>query len=131
MSDPIRDELHRLSEEFRKLASLPKNAVFSNRPSTEQLMEDNITFLVNEFGLTNKQAKTWLEQEPNFVPIRRKETVPKSDTEETEPKLVMFIWKGKTGKNIDLFVIVKEVNMLCLKFLFVLLRLNLVTWVVE
>jgi len=35
--------------------------------------------------------------------IRRKETVPKSDTDETEPKLVMFIWKGKTGKNIDLF----------------------------
>jgi hypothetical protein len=92
MSDPIRDELHRLSEEFRKLADLPKNAVFSNKTSTEQLMEDNITFLVNEFDLTNKQAKAWLEQEPNFIPIRRFFTARKPDEDFTEPQIVMLIY---------------------------------------
>jgi len=47
--------------------------------------EDNITILINKFDLTYEQAKAWLEQEPNFLPIRRKETVPKSDVDETEP----------------------------------------------
>jgi len=42
-------------------------------------------FLI-EYGLTYDEAKAWLEQEPNFVPIRRKETPNKSDVDETEPQ---------------------------------------------
>ena len=85
MSDPIRDELHRLSEEFRKLAGLPESTKI---PSLATIEKNNISVLMDEFGLTYDQAKVWLEQEPNYIPIRRKVTPWKSDEEVTEPDLL-------------------------------------------
>jgi len=71
MSDPIRDELHRLSEEFKKLAN-------SAKTSTEQFTENNIDLLMNKFGLTYQQAKAWLENEPNYFTTRRIFTEPQN-----------------------------------------------------
>ena len=57
--DSSRDELHRLGEEFKKLAdnSNPTNNIEKTTP--DQLAKH---------GLTLDEAKAWLEQEPNYVP---------------------------------------------------------------
>jgi hypothetical protein len=51
MTDPIRDELHRLSEEFKKLVAVEET-------TPEQL--------VQRFRLTLDEAKEWLENEPKY-----------------------------------------------------------------
>jgi hypothetical protein len=58
MTDPIRDELHRLSKEFSKL--LDNSNALIERTAPEHLM--------THFGLTQRQAKCWLEKEPDFSP---------------------------------------------------------------
>lgn len=57
MVDPIRDELHRLAQEFNKL--LGNQNIQVERTTPEDLMR--------YFGLTRQQAKTWLEREPQFT----------------------------------------------------------------
>jgi hypothetical protein len=57
--DPVGDELHRLTKEFRKLAGLPTDSNAPETTSPEQL---------TRFGLTLNEAKAWLEQEPNYAP---------------------------------------------------------------
>lgn len=58
MTDPIRDELHRLNEEFRKLVGMPDSADFVEKTTPEQLIQ--------HFGLTVEEAKSWLGKEPNY-----------------------------------------------------------------
>jgi hypothetical protein len=60
MTDPIRDELHRLSEEFRKLLGKPDDSSITEKTTVEQLVQC--------YGLTTKEAKEWLKKEPDFVP---------------------------------------------------------------
>ncbi len=79
--DVIGDELHKLAEEFRKLAGLPTS--ISEKTTPEQL---------TKFGLTLDEAKAWLKQEPNFFVSRRKVTDFKNDGEVTEP--VEPIYRG-------------------------------------
>ena len=86
VDDPIGDELHKLSEEFRKLAGLP--AIDDGKTNKEQVTKNNISILMSEFSLTYNQAKTWLEQEPNYFTIRRIFTERKSDNNLTEPTSV-------------------------------------------
>ncbi len=57
MNDPIRDELHKLAEEFKKLANESQKIGKCEKTTPEQLAK---------FGLTFNEAKTWLEDEPNF-----------------------------------------------------------------
>ena len=57
MIDPIRDELHRLSEEFKKLLDEPDDAISLDKTSPEQLAK---------FGLTLGEAESWLKDEPDF-----------------------------------------------------------------
>ena len=55
--DPIRDELHRLSEEFKKLVG---------EATPEQSIEKTTSEQLTKFGLTTNEAKAWLNNEPNF-----------------------------------------------------------------
>ena len=65
MSERVGDEFDRLNKAFDKLLANCKVTSFTtNKP-------DNMKFLI-EYGLTYDEAKAWLEQEPNYVPIRRK-----------------------------------------------------------
>jgi len=77
MSDPIRDELHRLNEEFKKLLGNSSNDISLEEASPEQLIRD--------FGLTKNEAEAWLRNEPSFkssdVFLQHK----KSDKDLTEP----------------------------------------------
>jgi hypothetical protein len=57
--DPIRDELHRLSEEFGKLLGSHSSAALVEKTTPENLMV---------FGLTLDEAKAWLQNEPCFRP---------------------------------------------------------------
>jgi hypothetical protein len=59
MTDPIRDELHRLNEEFSKL--LGKSHSHATEKTTPQQ-------LVHRFGLTSDEAKALLRHELAFVP---------------------------------------------------------------
>ena len=59
MSDPIRDELHRLNVEFKKLLGTSTSTHVSEKTLPEDLIK---------FGLTLNEAKAWLENEPNFIP---------------------------------------------------------------
>jgi hypothetical protein len=74
MTDPIRDELHRLAEEFGKLLS-------GSHPAEKTAPEE----LIQRFGLTPKQAKSWLENEPSFTPSDGFLQPKKSDKDFTEP----------------------------------------------
>jgi hypothetical protein len=58
--DPIGDELHKLSEEFKKLLgeSFGKQGIKETTPEE----------LSRLFGLTLNQAKAWLKKEPNYIP---------------------------------------------------------------
>jgi hypothetical protein len=58
MSDPIRDELHRLSEEFKKLLAEPDDMYSLGKTTPEQL---------TKFGLTLNEAESWIKHEPNFL----------------------------------------------------------------
>jgi hypothetical protein len=60
--DPIRDELHRLNEEFKKLLGNSSSIHVSEKTLPEHLIR---------FGLTTEEARAWLEQEPNFFTSRR------------------------------------------------------------
>jgi len=80
-NDPIGDELHRLSEEFRKLAGLPLNTNIHEEISPKHL---------TKFGLTLDEAKAFLKNEPNY--IRRKVTDDKSDDKVTEPNSIIVIY---------------------------------------
>ena len=55
--DPIGDELHRLSEEFKKLAGEVTQEESIEKTTPEQL---------TQFGLTLGEAESWLRDEPNF-----------------------------------------------------------------
>lgn len=55
MTDPIRDELHRLNEEFSKLLGISHLA---EKTTPEQL--------IRRFGLTVNEAKSWLKRGPNY-----------------------------------------------------------------
>jgi hypothetical protein len=79
--DIIGDELHRLSEEFRKLANLPTRIDEETKP--EQLAK---------FGLTLNEAKAWLKQEPNY-PSDENLQGDHSDEDFTEPRRGRFIRK--------------------------------------
>jgi hypothetical protein len=57
MSDPIRDELHRLSEEFKKLLDEPDDTFSLDKTTPEQLAK---------FGLTHDEAEAWIKDEPEF-----------------------------------------------------------------
>ena len=83
MNESIDDELYRLTKAFDKL--------LGKIPRLESIKKDNMTVLM-DYGLTYNEAKAWLEQEPNYVPIRRKETPFKSDNNETEPQIVTLIY---------------------------------------
>ena len=60
MSDPIRDELHRECEEIKKMVYEFLYDFTYKEPTPMQLVRD--------FGLTVNEAKSWLENEPNFNP---------------------------------------------------------------
>jgi len=55
MTDLIRDELHRIAEEFGKLLG---TSYLAEKTTPEEL--------VQRFGLTTKQAKNWLKTEPYY-----------------------------------------------------------------
>lgn len=57
MSDPIRDELHRLNEEFRKLLGETDDTFSLEKTTPVQL---------TKFGLTLAEAESWIKDEPNF-----------------------------------------------------------------
>ena len=57
-TDPIRDELHRLTEEFGKLLGNSESVFLVEKTTPEQLIQ--------HFGLTVEEAKSWLEKEPNY-----------------------------------------------------------------
>jgi hypothetical protein len=58
MTDPIRDELHRINEEFSKLLGISDGMHLVEKTLPEQLIQ--------RFGLTAKQARSWLDKEPNY-----------------------------------------------------------------
>ena len=80
--DSIGDELHRLSEEFKKLLGDSKSETVAEKTTPEQLSKI--------FGLTIDEAKAWLEQEPDYKPtdgfLQRKRT----DGDLTVPLKVIF-----------------------------------------
>ncbi len=78
MNESIDDQLKRLNAEFDKLLD-----------SNSKESEDNLQELIL-FGLTESEAKAWLEREPNYS--RRKVTPFRTDEDETEP--VDSIYKG-------------------------------------
>jgi hypothetical protein len=84
MSDPIRDELQRLNEEFRKLASLPTS-------TSEETKPEHLT----KFGLTLDEAKAWLKQEPNY-PSDEILHGNRSDEDFTEPLSKYPLWSYLT-----------------------------------
>ncbi len=53
--------------------------------------KENTAILMSEFGLTYSQAKSWLNQEPNYFTTRRIFTEKKSDKDFTEPNLAILI----------------------------------------
>jgi hypothetical protein len=83
MSDPIRDELHRLNKEFKKLLENSSNT------HLEKTLPEHLT----KFGLTLDEAKAWLEQEPNFKPSDEILHGNRSDEDFTEPRKDRFIRK--------------------------------------
>jgi len=87
LSDPIRDELHRLSEEFKKLVGEP-NEKEDNNTTLEQL--------IRFYGLTSSEAEAWIRYEPDFQSIRRFFTDDKSDEDFTEPKEAPIPYKEGT-----------------------------------
>lgn len=60
MGDQIRDELHRLNEEFSKL--------LGNSTKDCQLEKTTPRQLIWQYGFTMREAEAWLRQEPNFKP---------------------------------------------------------------
>jgi hypothetical protein len=82
MTDPIRDELHRLNEEFDKLLGLHEGVHLPERTTPEQLVQC--------YGLTIDEAKVWIEQEPDFVPTDGKKQYFRTDEDETEPKCIIY-----------------------------------------
>jgi hypothetical protein len=72
MTDPIRDELHRLSMEFNKLL---------NKRIVEETMPEE---LVQKFGLTLREAKAWLKNELNYLADEKKQPY-RADEEGTVP----------------------------------------------
>jgi hypothetical protein len=83
--DIIRDELHRLNEEFRKLAGLPTSISEKTKP-------ENLT----RFGLTLAEASAWLRHEPNFKPSDEILQGNRSDEDLTEPRKDRFIRNTST-----------------------------------
>jgi hypothetical protein len=79
LSDPIRDELHRLSEEFKKLVGES-----TEKEGIEIITPDQLT----KYGLTPGEAEAWFKYEPNFQSIRRIFTDDESDEDFTEPWLL-------------------------------------------
>jgi len=77
MTDPIRDGLDRLAKEFGKLLEKPNNILSINKTTPIEL--------VQFFGLTQKEAKAWLEKEPNFIPSDDSYHDKKSDKKLPEP----------------------------------------------
>jgi len=75
--DPIGDELHRLSEEFKKLVSPT-----SRETTTEDLAK---------FGLTSEEAKAWLRNEPNFALSDVSYHDKKSDDKSSEPRILLLL----------------------------------------
>jgi hypothetical protein len=58
--DPIGDELHKLSEEFKKVLRESFDKEIIKETSPEEFS--------HLFGLTLAQAKAWLKKEPNYIP---------------------------------------------------------------
>jgi hypothetical protein len=75
--DSIGDELHKLSEEFRKLAGLPTSTEIPEKTPQEQL---------TKFGLTLDEAKAWLRKEPNYVPADEKKHLNRADEDVPVPQ---------------------------------------------
>jgi hypothetical protein len=92
MSDPVRDELHKECEEIKKIVYEILYDFRDEKTTPEQLIRD--------FGLTANEAKTWLENEPDFHSIRRIFTGDESDEDLTEPKYLVFgycfVWTTST-----------------------------------
>jgi hypothetical protein len=78
--DSIGDELHRLSEEFRKLVG----------KSTDFTLEKTSPTELSKYGLTLDEAKTWLEYEPNYKPADEKKQSHRTDEDETEPPSSLY-----------------------------------------
>jgi len=74
MTETIDERLRKLSKEFDKLLG----------KTEEQSTERNIDRLIH-FGLTLNEAKSWLKQEPNYVPSDESKHDDESDGEVTEP----------------------------------------------
>ena len=82
LSDPIRDELHRLAEEFKKLVGESSEKEYIKITTPDQLIR---------YGLTPDEAEAWFRNEPDFQSTRRIFTDNKSDEDFTEPIMMVCL----------------------------------------
>jgi hypothetical protein len=81
MTNPIRDELHRLAEEFGKLLD-----------GTHIAEKTTLEELIQRFGLTLNEAEEWLKSEPSFSPSDGFLQHKKSDKDFTAPYFDRFLF---------------------------------------
>jgi hypothetical protein len=65
--------------------------VLRNEPVSSSLKKNDNKILLGRLGLTHKEAKAWLKQEPNYRPADEKKQPFRTDDKGTEPHKHIYI----------------------------------------